>query len=367
MASATHGGPNLRRAAIGLILLSALYLALLLWADARNPSYAGISRLAPWLPLAMAMAWAGWGLRYLRWHWLLHRAGQGVGLASGLPAYVAGFAFTATPGKLGELLRIRYFGWHGVSAARVTAAFVFERALDLICLLLLALPAAAGLPGFGIALVFVVAVIGLVGLLAWRPMLLSAVVAALRRRGLRRLARAARVLRDGFSGCRIWLRPLDLALSLGLGLAAWSFIAATLGVLLLALGRRAAGGGVDAGLSAGDAGGCGLDAAGRARLDRGRNGGHADHPGLAGGDGIDAGGGHPPVHHVVGHRLRLRLRHRPGAPARARGACRVVAAAQRRFISSHSRYRPLSTTTAAPATTSSPGTWPKTSQPSSVM
>jgi uncharacterized protein (TIRG00374 family) len=218
------------------MLLSALYLALLLWADARNPSYAGVSRLAPWFPLAMAMAWAGWGLRYLRWHWLLRRAGHGVGLASGLPAYVAGFAFTATPGKLGELLRIRYFGWHGVSAARVTAAFVFERALDLICLLLLALPAAAGLPGFGIALVFVVAVIGGVGLLAWRPMLLSAVVAALRRRGLRRLARAARVLRDGFGGCRVWLRPLDLALSLGLGLAAWSFIAATLGVLLWPLG-----------------------------------------------------------------------------------------------------------------------------------
>lgn len=236
MASATPGGPNLRRAAIGLILLSALYLALLLWADARNPSYAGMSRLAPWLPLAMAMAWAGWGLRYLRWHWLLRRAGYGVGLAGGLPAYVAGFAFTATPGKVGELLRIRYFGWQGVPAARVTAAFVFERALDLICLLLLALPAAAGLPGFGIALAFVVAVIGLVGLLAWRPRLLSAVVAALRRRGLRRLARAARVLRDGFSGCRIWLRPLDLALSLGLGLAAWSFIAATLGVLLWPLG-----------------------------------------------------------------------------------------------------------------------------------
>jgi uncharacterized protein (TIRG00374 family) len=223
---------SLRRAVIGLTLLSVLYLALLLWADAQNPSYAGVSRLLPWFPAAMAMAWASWGLRYLRWRWLLQRAGYGVALGSGLPAYIAGFAFTATPGKVGELLRIRYFAWHGVPAARVTSAFVFERAIDLVSLLLLSLPAAAGLPGFGVVVGFVAMVIGLVALLAWRPRLLSKVVSALRRRGLRRSARAARVLRDGLFGCRVWLRPADLLLSLALGLVAWVLIAATLGVLM---------------------------------------------------------------------------------------------------------------------------------------
>jgi uncharacterized protein (TIRG00374 family) len=223
---------SLRRAAIGLALLSALYLALLLWADAQNPSYAGVSRLLPWFPAAMAMAWASWALRYLRWRWLLHRAGYRVALGSGLPAYIAGFAFTATPGKVGELLRIRYFARHGVPAARVTSAFVFERAMDLVSLLLLSLPAAAGLPGFGVVVGFVVVVIGMVALLAWHPRLLSRVVSALRRRGLQRSARFARVLRDGLYGCRIWLRPAELLLSLALGLVAWVLIAATLGVLM---------------------------------------------------------------------------------------------------------------------------------------
>jgi uncharacterized protein (TIRG00374 family) len=226
---------SLRRAVIGLALLSALYLALLLWADAQNPSYAGVSRLLPWFPAAMAMAWASWGLRYLRWRWLLRRAGYSVALVAGLPAYIAGFAFTATPGKVGELLRIRYFAWQGVPAARVTAAFVFERAIDLVSLLLLALPVAAGWAGFGIVVGFVALVIGLIAVLAWRPRLLSAVVAALRRSGLQRSARAARVLRDGLYGCRIWLRPTDLLLSLALGLVAWTFIAATLGLMLLPL------------------------------------------------------------------------------------------------------------------------------------
>jgi uncharacterized membrane protein YbhN (UPF0104 family) len=232
----TPPAPGLRRAAIGLGLLSALYLAVLLWTDTRSSNYASVSRLAPWFPALMAMACASWGLRYLRWHWLLRRAGHEVAFAGGLPAYLAGFAFTATPGKLGELLRVRYFAWQGVPAARVTSAFVFERAVDLVTLLLLALPAASGLPGFGIAAVFVTSVIALVGLLAWRPAGLSQVAIGLRRRGLFRAARAVRVLRDGLRGSRIWMRPVDVLVSLALGLVAWTFIAATTAFLLWPLG-----------------------------------------------------------------------------------------------------------------------------------
>lgn len=228
--------PGLRRAAIGLGLLSALYLAVLIWTDTRSSDYAAVSHLVPWFPAVMGMAWASWGIRYLRWHWLLRRAGHEVAAGAGLPAYIAGFAFTATPGKLGELLRIRYFAWQGVPAARVTAAFVFERAIDLITLLLLALPAAAGLPGFGIAAGFVGAAIALVALLAWRPAPLSRVAIGLRRRGLLRSARGVRVLRDGLRGSRIWLRPYDLLVSLVLGLVAWTFIAATTIFLLRPLG-----------------------------------------------------------------------------------------------------------------------------------
>lgn len=224
---------SLRRAVIGLALMSGLYLALLFWADAQNPGYAGVSRLLPWFPAAMALAWASWGLRYLRWLWLLRRAGYSVQWVTGLPAYIAGFAFTATPGKVGELLRIRYFAWHGVPAARVTSAFVFERAVDLVTLLILALPAAAGLARFDVVLGFVVTVVGLIAGLAWRPKVLSTAMSALRRRGLGRSARVVRLLRDGLYGCRIWLRPSDLLLSLTIGLVAWLLIAATLSLMLL--------------------------------------------------------------------------------------------------------------------------------------
>lgn len=219
---------SLRRAAWSLLWLSAAYLAALLWADARSEGYSGLQAVAAGLPMAMLAAAAGWALRGLRWHWLLRRAGHAVDWRHAVPAYLAGFALTATPGKVGELLRIRYFGWQGVPAARVTAAFVYERALDLLCLLLLALPAAAGLPGFALAVGFVAAVVGAVAVLAFWPRLLGHLAAAVRRRGGRRLARWLCVLRDGLRGARLWLNAPDLLLSFALGLLAWGCTALAL-------------------------------------------------------------------------------------------------------------------------------------------
>lgn len=54
------------------------------------------------MPGLAAVAFASYGLRYARWHWLLRRAGHGVPAMPGFAGYLAGFAFTATPGKVGE-------------------------------------------------------------------------------------------------------------------------------------------------------------------------------------------------------------------------------------------------------------------------
>lgn len=175
-------------------------------------------------------------VRYLRWRWLLSRAGSRTRFCYGLLAYLSGFAFTATPGKVGELLRIRYFMPQGIPAPLVLAAFVYERVFDLLVVLLLASMAISRLELFLVASGFVVTLVACITYAAFHPDWLSRAAAYLRQRGLKRLARILRVLRSGLTGCRQWLTPKDLATSLLLGIVAWGMTAGSFALLLVWLG-----------------------------------------------------------------------------------------------------------------------------------
>lgn len=149
----------------------------------------------------------------------------------GFIAYLSGFAFTATPGKIGELLRIRYFQPMGAPASMVVSAFVFERVFDLVVVLFLAGIAAARVGVFPIAAAFVIIVLSLVFLLARFPQRVLLIAGILERLHLWRLARLSGVLVRGFAHTALWLTPLDLFVSLLAGLIAWS--AAAYGFVLL--------------------------------------------------------------------------------------------------------------------------------------
>ena len=63
-----------------------------------------------------------YALPFLRWHGYLRALGARVGLGRDLLIYVAGFAFTVTPGKAGEVVRSVYLlpgGLGGAEAAMV--------------------------------------------------------------------------------------------------------------------------------------------------------------------------------------------------------------------------------------------------------
>ena len=126
------------KAAIGFLLLTCFYLGLLLWVDAKNHVLTQLHLLANALPFLLGISLLSYLFRYLRWYWLLSRSGFSVEWRYGLIAYLAGFAFTATPGKVGELIRIRYFTKVGVPANISFGAFIYERTLDLIVVLFLA-------------------------------------------------------------------------------------------------------------------------------------------------------------------------------------------------------------------------------------
>ncbi len=124
----------------------------------------------------------------------------------------------------------------GVAPSRTLAAFVYERAFDLIAILLLSALAIEQTRLFAFVLGFVVVFLAIVIVVAGKPRWLGNLSARLRLRGLNRLARVARVLRDGLSGCRVWMNPLDAVVSLALGLLAWGSIAFSFVWLLSQLG-----------------------------------------------------------------------------------------------------------------------------------
>jgi uncharacterized protein (TIRG00374 family) len=210
------------RIAIALAVITALYVVALIWVDSRNHIFDGILLLSSALPLMVIASFASYLVRYARWRWLLGRTGHWLPPFPGLLAYLAGLAFTATPGKVGELVRIRYCAIWSVPASTVLAAYVFERALDLLVVLALACFVIKRPDLLMLVAAFVGCAAGSVVLLALWPAGLDWVVRRLRRSGAVRLTAFAQTLREGLVGCRTWFRPADLLVGSALGLAAWT-------------------------------------------------------------------------------------------------------------------------------------------------
>jgi uncharacterized protein (TIRG00374 family) len=222
---------KISRAFIGFILLTIFYVGALLWTDSKKEVFSQIPLLVNAIPALIGISFFSYLVRYVRWHWLLNRAGYKVALGYGFLAYLAGFAFTATPGKVGELIRIRYFSRANVPASTSFGAFVFERAFDLIVVLLLASLVISQQKYFIIALVFVLIFLTFLVFLALNTTLVNWIIGLFDSLGLRPLARLTLIVQVGLSACRFWFNPLDLLFCFASGLIAWGATAA--GFLLL--------------------------------------------------------------------------------------------------------------------------------------
>jgi uncharacterized protein (TIRG00374 family) len=215
-------GSRTSGALLGFALLTAGYLLALIWADSRHQVFSQLPTLAFAMPMLLVASSMTYLIRYLRWHWLLRRSGHATPLLRGFAAYLSGFAFTATPGKVGELVRIRYLAPLKVPPARVVAAFIFERAFDLIAVLMLSSLAIASTRTFIISAVFVMAFLSGLALASAKLEWFAATARSLDERGFRRTAMIVTAIKDGLSDCRIWMTPADIAVSLVFGLIAWS-------------------------------------------------------------------------------------------------------------------------------------------------
>jgi uncharacterized protein (TIRG00374 family) len=227
---------NLPGAVLSLVLLTLVYLGALVWIDARGGLLHLTAELPGILGVLIGIAIASWVVRFCRWHRLMRRAGFSPPWLQALLAYVAGFSFTATPGKVGELIRIRYFDRLGVPAKLVVGLFVYERCLDLLAVLLLAMIAMNQFDQFWIAAAFAIVLVVIVLLVASNAAWLASVARRLDGWRLGGMAKVMHTLADGLAEARRWANWRDLCVSLGMGLAAWGLLALSFCWLLGRLG-----------------------------------------------------------------------------------------------------------------------------------
>jgi len=124
---------------LGLVA-TAYAAALLVWGDSPRTSLARLWSLAGLQAAALCLL--NYGLRGLRWRLWMAQHGRHFGLLQGLRLYLAGYAFTPTPGNVGEAVRGLMLAHQPLGARQSLAIFGAERLADLLCLLLLCLPAA---------------------------------------------------------------------------------------------------------------------------------------------------------------------------------------------------------------------------------
>ena len=206
----------------GLFLLVLAGLASLAAATGWDATIAQLGKLS-WreLGLLLALSLVNYFFRALRWHYFTRCLGIGTKLGQNIRHFLGGFAMSVTPGRVGELIRMRWIrretGW---SFERTAPLVLVDRASDLAAMALL-LAVGLLMSGAMIRLAVPVTLLAFAGaVLVTRPALLSLSagifyrVTGLFPRLLARIRRAARSLK-AFSSAGI------LTLATGLGLIGW--------------------------------------------------------------------------------------------------------------------------------------------------
>ncbi|MSU88381.1 flippase-like domain-containing protein [Rhodobacteraceae bacterium 2CG4] len=129
----------------GLVAVMVLGLAGLAAATGWQETWASIGRLTPGqVALLLLLALANYMLRALRWQLYCRVQRIPVTFRQTLRHYLGGFAMTATPGRVGELVRLRWITQEtGTPLERCAALVVVDRAADLAAIGLLTAVAVA--------------------------------------------------------------------------------------------------------------------------------------------------------------------------------------------------------------------------------
>jgi uncharacterized membrane protein YbhN (UPF0104 family) len=119
-------------------LAFALWCGFALRGDLAQLSPAVLLRAWPVVMAATLLSLLNYALRIVRWRYYLARLGHPVPHWFAALTFTAGFAYTVSPGKVGEMSRAQYYVSLGIPLSDVAAAFFGERLLDLVVMVVLA-------------------------------------------------------------------------------------------------------------------------------------------------------------------------------------------------------------------------------------
>lgn len=192
---------------------------------------------APAVSLILGLSMLNYALRFARWQYYLRTLSHRVPWSTGFLYYLAGFAFTTTPGKMGEAVRAVYFKQRGVPYMQSLAMLFVERLSDLAAMLVLSTLALRAFPHAGAILAATIAFIALLFIVFTRSHAVMAWLGPVLPRGITR--RAEHRLHDlrSLLGCAAQLlRARMLLAGLGLALLSWGAEGLSLYYILQVLG-----------------------------------------------------------------------------------------------------------------------------------
>ncbi|MEM8980149.1 MAG: lysylphosphatidylglycerol synthase transmembrane domain-containing protein [Pseudomonadota bacterium] len=206
----------------GLFALMIFGLIGLAAATGWEETWAHITSLGP-LEIAalLALSLVNYTFRGARWHLFATRLGLETGFVQNQRHFLGGFAMTATPGRVGELIRMRWLrretGW---SFERTAPLVLVDRASDLAAMaLILALGLVFSTIGITGAVPVVILALG-AAYVATRPKLLG-LVATLAYRALGRFGRLFAKVRRASKALQAFTNPWIIVLASGIGIIGW--------------------------------------------------------------------------------------------------------------------------------------------------
>jgi len=171
---------------------------------------------------ALLLSLVNYALRVARWALYLSRLGHPLSFGFSGLTYIAGFAFTLSPGKVGEMVRSRYYQKIGIPLSSTAAAFFIERLMDLLAMLALAFMALASSSAYDVLIwgaAFVISLLLVV--LAVSPWVRISEYVEKAHWFPKSMKKAAQGILQTLLSAKVLLQPQLLAAGFIIGLIAW--------------------------------------------------------------------------------------------------------------------------------------------------
>lgn len=186
--------------------------------------------------ILLALSLVNYLFRGARWHLFSNRLGLPTTLMQDMRHFIGGFAMSVTPGRVGELIRMRWLrretGW---AVERTAPLVLMDRASDLAAMALI-LAGGVALSAGGIAMATPVALVALaLAYIATRPKLLAGCVTILYRM-LGKLPRLMARIRGAARSLNVFSSGPIMTAALTLGLIGWIAEGYAFHVLLMWMG-----------------------------------------------------------------------------------------------------------------------------------